>query len=39
MLVDPSLPPGFAGKLTGLPYRGKHYDLTAGANGVTVKGT
>ncbi len=35
MLVDACLPPRFAGKLTGLPYRGKHYDLTAGVNGVT----
>ena len=39
MLVKPCLPPGFEGKLTGLPYRGKHYDLIAGANGVTVKET
>jgi hypothetical protein len=37
MLAESSLPPGFEGKLTGLPYRGKHYDLTAGAKGVTVK--
>jgi hypothetical protein len=37
MLVDPCLPPGFAGKLSGLPYRGKLYDLTAGAEGVTYR--
>ena len=37
MLVKPCLPPGFEGKLTGLPYRGKHYDLIAGASGVTSK--
>jgi hypothetical protein len=37
MLVEPCLPPGFEGQLTGLPYRGRHYDLTAGANGVTAK--
>ena len=37
MLVEPSLPPGSDGKLTGLPYRGKHYDLTVEAKGVTVK--
>jgi hypothetical protein len=37
MLVESSLPPGFEGKLTGLPYRGKRYDLIAGAKGVTIK--
>ncbi|MGA3324811.1 MAG: hypothetical protein ABSF45_10080 [Terriglobia bacterium] len=37
MLIESSLPPGFEGKLSGLPYRGKRYDLTAGANGVTFK--
>jgi hypothetical protein len=37
MLVEPSLPPGFEGKLTDLPYRGKHYDLAAGPQGVSVK--
>ena len=36
MLAEPCLPPGFEGKLTGLPYRGKHYDLVAGPTGVTV---
>jgi hypothetical protein len=36
-LVEPCLPRGFEGKLTGLPCRGKHYDLTAGAKGVTFK--
>jgi len=37
MLVEPCLPPTFEGKLIGLPYRGKLYDLTAGAGGVTLK--
>jgi hypothetical protein len=37
MLTEPCLPPGFKGKLTALPYRGKHYDLTAGPKGVTAK--
>jgi hypothetical protein len=37
MLVPPTLPAGFEGKLLGLPYRGKLYDLTAGASGVTAK--
>jgi hypothetical protein len=34
VLTEPCLPPGFEGKLTGLPFRGKHYDLTAEAHGV-----
>lgn len=34
ILVGPTLPAGFQGRLTGLPYRGRHFDLTAGADGV-----
>jgi hypothetical protein len=37
LLVEPCLPPGFTGKLTGLPFRGKHYDLAAGPGGVTAQ--
>lgn len=37
VLVEPSLPLGFEGKLVGLPYRGKRYELTASAGKVTIK--
>ena len=36
VLVEPTLPPGFEGKLIGLPYRGKRHNLVAGAAGVTL---
>jgi len=37
VLAEPCLPSGFEGRLTGLLYRDKQYDLTAGAKGVTIK--
>ena len=36
VLVEPTLPPGFEGRLVGLSYRGKRHNLIAGAAGVTM---
>jgi hypothetical protein len=37
VLVAPSLPAGFEGRLTGLTYRGRRYELTAAAEKVTFR--
>lgn len=37
VLAESSLPPGFEGKLIGLPFRGRYYDLSAAAGQVTLK--
>lgn len=36
VLAEPALPPGFQGRLSGLPYRGKLYDLSASPKGVSL---